>query len=129
MLFPGFEPLFRSRIMFPRQITPADRVVLGITPLEELLGAHSRYPSNRIRDAVFALQGHACLVCRSAVDLEIDHYIAWADGGLTTLENLQPLCRICNRAKGDVSGERGMQLARDAYSRILRALLGTTASR
>jgi 5-methylcytosine-specific restriction endonuclease McrA len=32
--------------------------------------------------------------------LEADHILPWAKGGLTTWENLQILCRTCNRAKG-----------------------------
>ncbi len=33
--------------------------------------------------------------------LEADHIVPWAQGGLTTWENLQLLCRPCNRTKSD----------------------------
>lgn len=42
----------------------------------------------------------ACRVCGSADDLEVDHIIAWSNGGTHDLANLQPLCRPCNRDKG-----------------------------
>lgn len=29
-----------------------------------------------------------------------DHIIAWHDGGKTLIENLQMLCKTCNRKKG-----------------------------
>jgi 5-methylcytosine-specific restriction endonuclease McrA len=31
--------------------------------------------------------------------LEADHILAWSKGGLTTWENMQLLCRACNRQK------------------------------
>ena len=34
--------------------------------------------------------------------LEIDHVIAWSEGGETILENLQTLCEDCNRGKSNL---------------------------
>ncbi len=42
----------------------------------------------------------ACGVTAKEARLEIDHKIPIAKGGLSTLRNLQVLCRSCNRGKG-----------------------------
>lgn len=42
----------------------------------------------------------ACGVSAKDARLEIDHKIPVSKGGLTTLRNLQVLCRSCNRGKG-----------------------------
>ena len=34
------------------------------------------------------------------VFMEGDHITPWRDGGRTTIENCQMLCRVCNRRKG-----------------------------
>jgi 5-methylcytosine-specific restriction endonuclease McrA len=41
----------------------------------------------------------ACGVGAKEARLEIDHIIPVSKGGLTTLKNLQVLCRSCNRGK------------------------------
>lgn len=53
--------------------------------------------------AVYEQQGRKCATCGAEVDfvkMEGDHITPWKDGGLTTNENLQMLCRPCNRRKG-----------------------------
>lgn len=41
-----------------------------------------------------------CAKCGSVNDLEIDHIVSVKKGGRTVRENLQVLCRTCNRRKG-----------------------------
>lgn len=42
-----------------------------------------------------------CLCCgRTDVSLEMDHVIPLSKGGLNTVDNVQPLCEICNNRKG-----------------------------
>jgi 5-methylcytosine-specific restriction endonuclease McrA len=42
-----------------------------------------------------------CLCCgRSDVKLAADHVIPLKNGGVNTIENLQPLCKSCNSSKG-----------------------------
>ena len=65
------------------------------------------------RDAAIRLSydrsigGVACMRCGKVFCglaglriFEADHKVAWTDGRLTTWENLELLCRPCNRTKG-----------------------------
>ncbi len=47
--------------------------------------------------------GEVCTCCGHAAgfaDLAIDHIIAWAAGGRTSISNSRVICRWCNSAKG-----------------------------
>jgi hypothetical protein len=54
-----------------------------------------------LRMAVLRRDGFRCVVCDATEDLTADHVIPEAQGGETTFENLQAMCRPCNSAKGD----------------------------
>lgn len=60
--------------------------------------------SPRIRFRVFRRDGYRCRICgRSSevgVRLEVDHRVAWANGGDSTEANLWALCEECNQGKG-----------------------------
>lgn len=56
--------------------------------------------SRKLSKAVFERDAYRCVMCSSHVDLTCDHIIAEVDGGATTLENLQTMCRPCNCKKG-----------------------------
>lgn len=47
------------------------------------------------------LAGGACKACGSTERLEVDHIIPVSREGTDEVENLQPLCYDCNRAKSD----------------------------
>jgi hypothetical protein len=53
-----------------------------------------------IKQFIYARDGGKCVFCASMDVLEYDHVIPWSEGGADTVENLQLLCRPCNRAKG-----------------------------
>lgn len=53
-----------------------------------------------MREAVLLRDGSRCLMCGRTDDLQMDHIVPWSRGGETTVDNLQPLCGPCNRAKG-----------------------------
>ena len=57
--------------------------------------------TNKMRFAIYQRDGHRCRKCgRKTDDLEIDHIVPIAKGGKSTMDNLQTLCRRCNREKG-----------------------------
>ena len=63
--------------------------------------AHTRGKINgTLRSHVFERDAYRCVKCSSYKDLHADHIIAVANGGPTTFENLQTLCRSCNCSKG-----------------------------
>jgi 5-methylcytosine-specific restriction endonuclease McrA len=55
---------------------------------------------NAAVDARFKLFGNRCAKCGSKKLLEVDHVVPLARGGSHLPENIQPLCRRCNRSKG-----------------------------
>jgi HNH endonuclease len=62
---------------------------------------HSRVIPAWLRQAVLKRDGHRCTKCGCETDLEVDHVHPVAKGGLTVEENLQVLCGLHNRSKGD----------------------------
>jgi hypothetical protein len=59
----------------------------------------SRYISKPMRALVLERDAHRCQHCNSNLWLEIDHILPVSKGGESVLDNLQTLCRSCNRAK------------------------------
>lgn len=53
-----------------------------------------------VRLAVYARDGHQCVLCAATDDLTLDHIYPWSLGGPDTEENLRVLCRSCNSRKG-----------------------------
>ena len=61
--------------------------------------------TNKIRFAIYDRDGWRCQKCgRSTRDLEIDHIYPISKGGKSVPENLQTLCKACNKAKGSNVG-------------------------
>ena len=59
--------------------------------------------SDKTKLAVWERQKHKCALCGKELDyvfMEGDHITPWRDGGRTTIDNCQMLCRECNRRKG-----------------------------
>jgi len=59
----------------------------------------SRYVPEETRQAVLARDKHACVFCSATKNLEIDHIIPVSKEGTSQVDNLQVLCRSCNRKK------------------------------
>ena len=57
----------------------------------------------QLRHEVFVRDGYRCKECGASVEdgatLEIDHIVPVAKGGTNDIDNLQTLCKECNRAK------------------------------
>jgi hypothetical protein len=53
-----------------------------------------------MKSAVYLRDGGMCRRCRSRDHIEYDHIIPWSKGGRHSIDNLQLLCRTCNRRKG-----------------------------
>lgn len=66
----------------------------------------NRDPSLALRFFVLKRDSFRCVVCGRSpaitrgLMLEVDHVIAWSNGGETIESNLQSLCFDCNRGKG-----------------------------
>ena len=75
------------------------RVVMNAAGVPIDLGRRSRVFTGHSRSAV-ALRRRRCVWpgC-NLISCEIDHRIAWVDGGLTDVANADPLCRRHNRVK------------------------------
>jgi 5-methylcytosine-specific restriction endonuclease McrA len=58
-------------------------------------------PTKGRRFDVFKRDGYICKICRKpGGELEVDHIVPLAKGGANTMDNLQTVCRPCNRSKG-----------------------------
>lgn len=58
-------------------------------------------PTKGRRFDVFKRDGYKCRICRQAGgELEVDHIVPLAKGGANAMDNLQTVCRACNRSKG-----------------------------
>ena len=53
-----------------------------------------------VREEVFKRDNYCCVKCGSTKNLEVDHDESLANGGTDHIDNLQTLCRDCNRRKG-----------------------------
>jgi hypothetical protein len=58
-----------------------------------------------LRTSVFERDAYRCRLCGGHVSLTIDHIIPECQGGPTTLDNLQTLCRPCNSRKAGTMPE------------------------
>jgi len=78
------------------QPTPA-----AVNPAPELkAGRSSRHISKPVRRFVYQRDCHKCVGCGSAQNLNIDHIVPFARGGLSVAENLRLLCFSCNQRAG-----------------------------
>ncbi|MBE6487028.1 MAG: hypothetical protein E7Z85_09340 [Methanosphaera stadtmanae] len=80
---------------------------------------------DRIRHEVFKRDGYRCRECGASLEegatLEIDHIIPVANGGTNDIDNLQTLCKKCNRGKYTdewIGGETDLKVAKNEYIRL-----------
>jgi hypothetical protein len=76
------------------------------TVVTKLSARTARDPSLSLRFLVLKRDNFRCVACGrspatvAGLVLEVDHILAWSNGGETVTENLQSLCFDCNRGKG-----------------------------
>jgi hypothetical protein len=85
-------PFACRAILVPRQMRMAWRQMNG--------GRRPHIPV-RLRRAVFAADGWACVACGNTAGLQLDHVRPWSCGGLNRIWNLVTLCANCNRVKSN----------------------------
>lgn len=84
-------------------IATATALPEGDYPVKPVEVKKQRQPlSDRRRFFVLKRDRYKCRICRkSGVELEVDHIVPVSRGGADTVDNLQTLCKICNRSKSD----------------------------
>ena len=100
-----------QRFGINRQLRPGEYILTGLDRVD----VTARQISKDVRQAVLQRYGATCQLCgRSPSDadpynparriiLHIDHIISLKDGGTNRLDNLWPICSVCNEGKGDRS--------------------------
>lgn len=86
-----------------RALHDGDRAYLESLPYVRRLyrgTARREAVSAAVRDRILARDGAVCRHCGATEDLQIDHVIPVVWGGTNAPDNLQVLCRTCNRIKG-----------------------------
>ena len=98
----------------------------------ELATRYGRQPIPRkLRHEVFKRDGYRCRECGASKDetsLEIDHILPVAKGGTNDIDNLQTLCRECNRMKHTdewVGGETDLEVAKNELKNLEKQLKDT----
>lgn len=79
---------------------------LRISIVRNRVYASRTFPAS-LRAIIFERDNYTCQVCLrgrevlkdGGIHLECDHVLAWEDGGLTTYDNGQTICSVCNKAK------------------------------
>ena len=62
--------------------------------------AKRKHIPKAVRDAVMERDNYTCVYCGSTNNPELDHNEAHANNGSDEINNLQVLCKSCNRRKG-----------------------------
>lgn len=71
----------------------------------------SRHIPEKVKQAVFVRDNGRCMWCHGSANIEYDHKIPVSAGGKSVFENVQLLCRSCNRSKRAKMGKAAEQVA------------------
>ena len=74
-----------------------------LTRDEKYLSLRSFSDGDKLK--AYTAQGGICKKCGahfSIEEMEADHITPWSEGGKTTLDNCQMLCKSCNRRKSNI---------------------------
>lgn len=78
---------------------PVEQVATLAQRTAKANGFGQRYISDAVKRIVWTRDGGACCQCGSFYDIEYDHKVPVSKGGSSEEENIQLLCRPCNRKK------------------------------
>lgn len=79
---------------------------IGKIRVRRIGSKRTMYLAISLRRAVCERDKYQCRACGSTVGLEYDHVVPVVHGGGDSIDNIQLLCRPCNRAKGPQPWER-----------------------
>jgi len=79
---------------YNRFITEEDEKEIGIKIIRKSI-------SEELRNKILKRDRYKCRICGSKKDLVLDHITPFSKGGVTEINNLQTLCKKCNREKGN----------------------------
>jgi hypothetical protein len=111
-----FRPVTVSRFFLPKlQKRNAARIAEDkqqVLLRDAVMAAENKVYKSRsfppsVRSMILARDGFCCQACgrsrdeliREGSHLQVDHKVAWEDGGKTCYSNGETLCRECNHAK------------------------------
>ena len=57
--------------------------------------------TDAVKEQVKLRDGECCLCCGGRTKLQVDHIVPVYRGGTDGMDNLQTLCKVCNRTKGE----------------------------
>lgn len=89
------ELVERDFFVHAGQVEPSER---SATPAQQD-DFNSRHITDGVKREVWARDGGVCCCCGSAENIEYDHKIPVSKGGSGEADNIQLLCRPCNRRK------------------------------
>lgn len=95
-----------ARLMEDEEVTSAKGIysyVLEPTKQNERYLSLRSFTDKQKRVA-YEAQGGICLHCNKSFaleEMEGDHITPWSEGGKTEIDNLQMLCKLCNRLKSN----------------------------
>jgi superfamily II DNA or RNA helicase/5-methylcytosine-specific restriction endonuclease McrA len=112
VLIPDFELFYdqfvrqQRRVVIARQTRHDPSAFRAVfTPVQTPELQPEQGPNADVRKSVIARDNFRCLACGSADrrQLQVDHIVPQFHGGDSSIDNLQTLCRYCNRLKSITS--------------------------
>ena len=102
----GIEPTIQHQEIkvkdFKAQLASIDELLKALARPNKAAEKLGREPISRlVQQEVWKRDQGRCVQCESQERLEYDHIIPISKGGSNTARNLQLLCEVCNRSKGD----------------------------
>ena len=91
------------KLMMDEDVTKKAGIYSYIITKEEKYLSIRSFTDNQKRE-VYTKQKGICIKCNGNFELnemEADHITPWSQGGRTTSDNCQMLCKLCNRTKSD----------------------------